>query len=346
MIKRRPRMCASDGCGNVFEIPDFSATGMRIREPVLPERYEWIPMPPGSSLMELPGRIPIGYDSAGKRFVPVVETRGRPVTAVAVFAAPAHTQLYMAAYQTSPGAPRLPLFAYSPAGWRDGRFWTTAVRVDEDVRHDPGQFDPESVDRAAADALRRFWGNRLVDHLIRRCVGEYACPNAMNFVLGRWECPVPVSPGCNAACAGCISEQKRSGIRSSQDRIGFTPTVREILEYAVPHLKTAERAMVSFGQGCEGEPLLKAALIEKAIRGMRRETGRGTLHLNTNAGDPDAVERLFKAGLDSIRVSLNSARPEYYLKYFRAKSYSFEDVLESLDRARKARAWISLNYFI
>jgi MoaA/NifB/PqqE/SkfB family radical SAM enzyme len=168
----------------------------------------------------------------------------------------------------------------------------------------------------------------------------------MNFALGRWECPVPVSPACDAACLGCISEQKKSGVRSTQDRIGFTPTAAEILEFAVPHLETAERAMISFGQGCEGEPLLKAGLIEKAVRAARGLTRRGTVHLNTNAGDPDALERVAAAGLDSVRVSLNSARPEYYQKYYRSRKFGFEDMLESLGRARRAGIWISLNYFI
>lgn len=341
-----PLLVVSDGCGNAFEIPGIEAAGMRLRQPFQPDPDEWIPLPEGSRLMELPGRIPVGFDPKRRRFTTVPEHKGMPVIACAAFAAPAYEQLYLAAYETDPGAPRLPLFAYGPVGWKEGGFWIASARVDLDVRHDTSQFDSDTVERSAEEMLKKHPGNRLVDHLVRRCVREYGCPNAQNFALGRWECPVPVSPGCNADCVGCISEQKKSGIRSTQDRIGFTPTVKEIIEYAVPHLQTAERAMISFGQGCEGEPLLKSSLIEKTIRTVRRETGRGTIHLNTNAGDPDAVERMFHAGMDSIRVSLNSARPEYYQKYYRSKTYGFEDVLESLARARKAGAWISLNYFI
>jgi pyruvate-formate lyase-activating enzyme len=339
-----PFLLASDGRGNVFDIPELKAAGMRLSECVRPKPDEWIPLPEGSTIMELPGRRPIG--AGRKQFVTLSEYKGNPVAAVAAFVAPAYTQLYHAAYETEPGAPTLPLFAYSPAGWRDGKFWTTAVRVDGDVRHDASQFDARLVEKSARRMLRRHAGNRLVEHLVRLCVRRYRCPNAMNFVLERWECPVPVSPACNAGCVGCISKQSKTGVPSTQNRISFTPTTEEILEYAAPHLRSAERAMISFGQGCEGEPLLKSGLIEKTIRRIRCETGRGTVHLNTNAGDPDAVERLFKAGLDSIRVSLNSARPEYYQKYHRPKGFGFEDVLNSLERARKAGAWISLNYFI
>jgi hypothetical protein len=319
---------------------------MRLRPPVRPSPAEWIPLPEGSLMLALPGRVPVGYDPERRRFETIHAYRGKPVIAAAAFTAPAYIRLYLTACRTDPGAPRLPLYAYSPLGWRDGRFWTTAERVDPDVRHDPGRFDRADIRRASGRMLRRYPGNRLTAHLIRLCVKKYACPNAQNFVLERWECPVPVSPGCNAACAGCISEQKASGIRSSQDRIGFTPTVREILDYTVPHLMNAERPMISFGQGCEGEPLLKAGLIERTIRAVRRATPRGTLHLNTNAGDPDSVSRLFRAGLDSIRISMASARPAVYSRYHRPRGYQFDEVRESLRRAGKAGAWISLNYFI
>ena len=76
----------------------------------------------------------------------------------------------------------------------------------------------------------------------------------------------------------------------------------------MPHLQRAKRAIVSFGQGCEGEPLLQAETIAQAIRLIRSHTDRGTINLNSNASLPEAVERLISAGLDSIRVSLNSAR--------------------------------------
>jgi hypothetical protein len=342
-----PRLVVSDGCGNVFDVPGLAAAGMAtFRGPVLPSPQDWIPMPEGSVLMELPGRVPIGWDGKRGEFKPVDRFRGRQVTAVAMFAAPAYTQLYRAAYLSKPGAPVLPLFAYTPAGWKNGRFWVTALRVDKDVRHDPAEFDRRLVEKSAARVLARHPENRLVRHLVNRCVLEYQCPNAQNFVLGRWECPIPLSPTCSAQCLGCISLQETESVRSTQERIDFVPSVDEILEIAVPHLREAERAMVSFGQGCEGEPLLQAGLIEKAVLRMRESTSRGTIHMNSHGGDPDAVSRLFRAGLDSIRISLNSSRPGLYLKYHRPKGYRFEDVLLSMREAKKSGGWVSLNYFI
>jgi MoaA/NifB/PqqE/SkfB family radical SAM enzyme len=165
--------------------------------------------------------------------------------------------------------------------------------------------------------------------------------------MARWEAPLPTSPACNARCLGCLSLQPAdSCCPATQDRIGFTPTVAEILEIAVPHLERAPRAVASFGQGCEGEPLLVAPLIEEAVRAARARTGRGTLNLNTNASRPEALGRILDAGLDSVRVSLNSARPELYRAYARPQGYAFEDVVQSLREVRRRGKFLSLNYFV
>ena len=112
----------------------------------------------------------------------------------------------------------------------------------------------------------------------------------------------------------------------------------------MPHLEKAPRAMISFGQGCEGEPLLHGKLIATAIREIRRGTKRGVIHLNTNGSMPRVVSDLAGAGLNSIRVSLNSAREPLYRAYYNCRGYGFEDVIETLRVARDAGLWISLNY--
>ena len=73
------------------------------------------------------------------------------------------------------------------------------------------------------------------------------------------------------------------------ERIRFVPTVDEVLGVALPHLKEAEDPIVSFGQGCEGEPLMQWQLLERSIRELRERTDRGTINLNTNGSFPDRV---------------------------------------------------------
>jgi MoaA/NifB/PqqE/SkfB family radical SAM enzyme len=188
-------------------------------------------------------------------------------------------------------------------------------------------------------------GNRLVQHL-GKCALGYGCPAARNLFLNRWEAPLPSSPRCNAGCLGCISLQDRPDLCSTQDRITFVPTPQEICGVAIPHLKKAPKAVVSFGQGCEGEPLLQAAVLEKAIRMIRESTSRGTINLNTNASLPEKVKRLVRAGLDSLRVSLNSCRPEYYAAYFNPRGYTFNDVKRSIKAMKAGGGFASLNYFV
>jgi molybdenum cofactor biosynthesis enzyme MoaA len=156
-----------------------------------------------------------------------------------------------------------------------------------------------------------------------------------------------VSRACNAACIGCISHQRASSrVPSTQHRIDFTPTAAEIADYVVLHLKHASGPIASFGQGCEGEPLLEADLVEDSIRAIRSATRRGVINLNTNASLPRAVARLCRAGLSSMRVSLNSAQAEFYRAYYRPRGYSFDDVCESIRIAKRYKVWVSLNYLV
>jgi pyruvate-formate lyase-activating enzyme len=239
----------------------------------------------------------------------------------------------------------LPLFAYAAAGWGGEGFVAAALRVDLDPRQDIAHFDSAEVARRTRERLARDPGNRLLQHL-GRCSLSYGCPAARNLFLGRWEAPLPTSPTCNARCLGCISLQEGSGVCATQERIDFVPTVEEVCGVAVPHLQRAARAVASFGQGCEGEPLMQWRLLEASARRVRRATARGTLNLNTNASLGEPLLALRDAGLDSIRVSLNSCRPEYYRRYYRPRGYDLDDVRRAACGFKAAGGFVSLNYFL
>src|SRR5438105_15456691 len=152
-----------------------------------------------------------------------------------------------------------------------------------------------------------------------------------------------VSPGCNARCIGCIPKQEEENLVSPQDRLTFIPSVEEIVEVAVPHLEQAEEAIVSFGQGCEGEPLLQWRRIEQAIQAIRARTDKGVININTNASNPRWLQRLYDAGLDTLRASTISWHPETYSAYYRPLGYSFQNVKDSLQRARDAAVYSYIN---
>lgn len=334
-----PRPVVANAAGEIVDVPGLRAAARAGRDvfPIDPD--ELVPLPDSSRLMFLPGRTPLAFTKA----VDSPEALDGAL-AVAAFLPPGWTSFSLSAYRRETDAPLLPLFAYTAVCWYRGGFCVPARRIDDDPKHDPESFSRSEIEKRVAELRARLPENRLAAHFGARCALEWGCPNAQNLFLGRWEAPIAVSRGCNAACLGCISEQPEGTVPSPQQRLEFLPSVEEILELALPHLERAPRAMISFGQGCEGEPLLQAGLIERAIRAIRARTSRGTLHINTNASRPAAVARLADAGLDSIRVSTNSARPEAYAPYYRPRGYGFEDVVESLRVASRHGLWSSLNY--
>ncbi len=337
-----PYILYSDGKGNIFEDTSLFAVGRSGWDAIPVPTDEWIDLPTGGQLYELPGRRGIGID---------VKTGEMKLCqkgwAVAAFIPPAHTGFYLAAYETAHDAPTLPLFCYTAVGWHNEKFYVPAVRIEQDIRQESAGFDEIQIHDGVEKFVQAYPENRLVAHLANNCALTYHCPAARNYFIGRWECPIPTSPACNANCLGCISFQPvEETIFSTQDRLTFKPSAEEIIEYTVPHLETAPYPIVSFGQGCEGEPLLMWETIKKTIVEIRKHTKKGSININTNGSKPDAVKALCEAGLDSIRVSLNSVRPEVYLPYYRPNNYTFADVVESLKIVRSFGGWTSINYFV
>ncbi len=341
-LRKSPFLLYSDGKGNIFEDKTLYALGRSGWDAFEVETDAWIPLPDGGSLYELPDRRGIGIDvrSGEMRLC----EKG---WAVAAFIPPAHTGLYLAAFETKPEAETLPLFCYTAAGWFNNTFYVTALRIEEDIRQEAAGYHENEIQHGVESILKNYPHNRLVKHLAEKCCLTYHCPAARNFFIGRWECPVPSSPACNANCIGCISFQPSDEtITSTQDRLNFKPTAEEIVEFTVPHLETAPFPIVSFGQGCEGEPLLMWETIRESITEIRKHTGRGSININTNGSKPDAVSKLCEAGLNSIRVSTNSARKPIYEKYYLPNNYSFEDIVESLKVVNSYGGWTSINYFV
>lgn len=302
---------------------------------------DFIPLPPGSLLLTLPGRTPLAYDG-GER-VAFDRFDGAEANAVAAALPLGYTRTLVPAYEAREGSPPLPLYGYAAVGWREGEFCVAALRTDHLESWSPRSHSAAALRSGIAARRAEFPGSPLLAQL-ERCALEYGCYTAQNACLRQAEAAIPVSPSCNARCIGCISEQEPdSGFASAQERVRWLPAIAEITQFAVAHLDSAPNAMISFGQGCEGEPLLAAPHLAAAIRAIRERTKRGTIHLNTNASLPAALEALFEAGLQSVRVSLNSARPQCYSAYYRPRGYGFDDVVRSIELASSRRVSLSLN---
>jgi pyruvate-formate lyase-activating enzyme len=298
----------------------------------LPRREELIPAPDGAVPTLLPGRKPS-----------VARGRNRQRTALGVLLPTGFTRLLLPAYTSEADAPVLPLFGYTYACVVDDELYVAATRTDEREDWQPRRFAKGELEKTFERRLNVDPGNRILSQL-RRCSYEFGCFTAQNVFLEQGEAAVPVSPKCNAACVGCISEQRPdSGVPAPQNRIAFETQVEEITRIGLHHLERVQDGIVSFGQGCEGEPLLRSHLIAEAIAAIRRERTNGTINCNTNGSMPKSLRRLIDAGLQAVRISLNSFRPETYAAYYRPTGYALDEVLESIRTAVDAGLRVSLN---
>ena len=300
--------------------------------------------PDGLQMVFLPGRRPVGIDPDSGQALAVTEFEidGRRFTphAVAALLPPGHLRQLLPAAITEPEAPVLPLRAWCAVALQGERLRVAAQRIDTHTHWDPARFADPALEGSIDSLLSRFAKNPVLKQLAR-CAREYYCCTARNVFLGTFEGALPVSDRCNARCMGCISEQAGQTI-SPQTRLTQVPEPEAIAEVAIHHLKRADPAMVSFGQGCEGEPLLQAELIGAAIKAIRQGTDRGTIHMNTNGSRPEALEGLARAGLQSVRVSLLSARPEAFDAYHRS-DFDLAQVEAFVRLAVEIGLFVSLN---
>ena len=331
--------------GLVIEHPTLLAP-VRSGDDLLLAEEDPIPLPDCGRLAHLPGYRPIGFDpeSGSLARLDSFEIDGRRFTpnAVAALLPPGYTRTFLpAAFKVA--SDNLPQWAYTAAGWGESGPVAFALRTDPRDHWNPRRFSTPEL-QARVDALiAELPRNGVVRHLTH-CALVERCFTAQNIFYGRDEGGLPSSNTCNARCLGCISERRPGGPPSSMSRLDNLPTVEDLAELGALHLSRASgHTMVSFGQGCEGEPLTRAPLLVEAIRRMRAITERGSININTNGSLTKGLGLLLEQGLDAIRVSLNSADPDLYGAYYAPQGYTFDDVRRSLALARESGAYIALN---
>lgn len=332
----------ADPRGKLQVDPDLIAVGLN-GDQAEPADSSWIDLPAGGDLMLLPGRLPLGLNENTGTLEVVEASEAGPATAVAAILPVGLTRCLLPGYEID-HYQELPLFGYTAVGSDGDRLKVAAVRTDSDLKWNPVYYNTPDLPKLIAKKREEFPENRILRQLAR-CAEEYHCLTAQNIFYERWEAGIPVSPVCNASCMGCISRQPAECCPAPQSRIEFVPTVSEVVSLAACHLERAGDAIVSFGQGCEGEPSLQADLLEPAIRFIRERTANGTININSNAGATAAIRRLVDAGLDGIRVSLFSARPENYRWYHRP-CYDLEAVEHSAAYAAEHGVNVALNLLL
>ncbi|WP_139491056.1 radical SAM protein [Brevibacillus dissolubilis] len=328
----------ADKNGQVYDHPGLLAiarNGDMLTE-ILDE--ELIPLPDGATLVSLPDTVPVGMDpDTGE----MIKLDG--YTAVGALIPQGFTRLLLPGYIKTDKDSKFPLFGYTAVVWRDNAFWVAGRKSDEPHKWNPLNFPMDELRGRVEKTLEAFPENRILQHL-SHCALEYECLTASNNFFHRWEGSLPVSYTCNAGCYGCISEQPDdSGFPAPQTRMNFKPTEDELVQVMLHHLQH-EESIISFGQGCEGEPSTMASIIIPAMRRVRETTDMGYININTNAGLTDHIKGIVDAGLDLMRISTISAIDEHYNAYYRPRAYTLENVARSAEYASSKGVYTSINY--
>ncbi|MCR5177042.1 MAG: radical SAM protein [Anaerovibrio sp.] len=324
----------ADENGEIFDAPGILAMGREGKDTRLLTPDDLIPLPESADLIFLPDRQALGMTPDGE----VLPLTGNAVSAIL----PAgYTRTMLPAFSMDEGVSRLPLYGYTAVCVYKDQLYAAAVYTDENHKWDPEHYNTKNLKQLIKRVKKDLPDNPLIAHLAN-CSLEWHCCTAENLFYRRWECGIPTSPVCNANCFGCISLQPAECCPSPQSRIKFRPTPEQIAEVGIYHLDNAPEGIISFGQGCEGEPSLAADNIAAGIRLIREKTTKGQININTNAGYTEGIRRIVDAGLDTMRVSIISAIPESYDAYYRS-NYRLEDVKASIDYALKKGIYVSLN---
>lgn len=342
------KLLLADPKGRVIEHPFLLAT-VRSDESILPAHGRPIPLPTQAKLAHLPGRLPIGVDpdSGALVLLKTFELDGKKFTPQAVGAVlpPGYTRTYLPGEVKSDG-PILPQWAYTAAAWDRQGPVVWAVHTDRRKHWTPDKFSTPEVKVLVKEHLARFPGNQVLTQL-KTCALVYRCFTSQNVFYARDEGAIPASIMCNAKCVGCISEQPEDGPPASHERMDHGPTAEEMADVGVWHLEHAPgRTMISFGQGCEGEPLTRWKAIAESIKLIRARTQRGSININTNGSLTKGLAALYDAGLDAVRVSLNSAVKDLYEAYYQPHKYGWEDVEASIALSRDRGAYVALNLLL
>ena len=343
-----------------------------------------IPVPEGWDLMAMPGTRPIGYDPLKGVFTTLTtfktaEGRTFEPWAVAVHPPPGYVRLFHPAAEytdaTHPDVklgrlaapavpattaralpivdaggdealrPGLPLWAYTAVGMTATGPMAALLLADETSRWAPSLYYRDDVKERIAARLQTDPDNQVLKQLAQ-CAGDYLCCCAQNVFYERWEGAVPIAPACTAACLGCLSKEPEWNTPTPQKRLKFQPTSEEIARVIAHHLETAPEPMMSFGQGCEGEPTMNHKVIVDSVRLARARTKRGVININTNGSRPETIRACAREGATALRISINTFDRSMYTKYYRPGDYDFDDVVRSLYVGRDEGMHVSINLLI
>jgi len=239
----------------------------------------------------------------------------------------------------------LPLWAYTAVGYGKNGMVAAFFQADETSRWSPDLYYQEGLEERIEARLAEDADNPVLKQ-IASCASSYLCCCAQNVFYERWEGAVPIAPACTAACLGCLSKDPEWNTPTPQKRLKFSPKADDIARVMIHHLERAPEPMMSFGQGCEGEPTMYGDALVGAVKLTREKTDRGIININTNGSRPQVIRDAAAAGAKALRISINTFDEEVYTAYYRPADYTLDTVMESLYAGRDCGMHVSINFLI
>lgn len=141
---------------------------------------------------------------------------------------------------------------------------------------------------------------------------------------------IEISPRCNYRCGFCALRTREVQPKWDMDFELFKRITREMREAGVEEI----------GVFYLGESFMNPRLLVDCIRHLKAGLGMPYVFLTSNASMsfPEAVEECMKAGLDSLKWSVNAADEEQFEKIMGVAGRLFHRALENIEAAWSVRA--------
>lgn len=258
-----------------------------------------IPLPPQARVVPLPDRDAVGIDRQGRP-----RTLGAGRWAVGAILGPGHLRTWLPACIGRDDAIPLEALGYAAvAAGVDGALVVAAVATGEGPTPAPPS---EAVLAAAITAgLRAHPSSGALRQLARRA-REHSDAGAAAVFLGQGDGPLPVGG----------------------DRI----TAADLADIAAAHLAGGGTG-VTFGLTGDGDPLERPRVVAEAAGRIREKNPTARIGVRTNAAVAAAIARVAEAGVDTLIVSLASARAETYERLHPARDVRWPDVRGGIRQA-------------
>lgn len=122
----------------------------------------------------------------------------------------------------------------------------------------------------------------------------------------------------------------------------LTDSRERTIDRAVSHLNNSANGAVRFFT----ENRSHAQLIANMIVDIRKSSDRGFIQIDSNAATSEIASIWCEAGMDRIRIWVNSAQENFYNRFYAQHGFTFPDLQETLAVVAKSKREAELAYLI